>query len=203
MRIGKLSPTLFAAGLLLAALLATLSPTAPAGAQTDHQLYLPLLSGGGGRLVPNGDFESGRTVWSESSKWENVLIVTDQELPGGIAPHGGNWAAWLGGDNNEQAAIEQSLFVDSQYPYLAYWQWLDWPFSCDDTGGAVFTVTLGGTMLAQTDVCDTTTTGGWVKVVLDAGVFAGQSATLRFQLVTGAGNFANVFLDDVTLQRAP
>ena len=200
MRIGKIFPALLAAGVLLAALLATLPPTAPAGAQTDHQLYLPLLRGG--NPIPNGDFESGRTVWSESSKWDNVLIVTDQELPGGIAPHGGNWAAWLGGDDNEQATIEQSLFVDPQYPYLAYWQWLDWPFPCADPG-ALFTVSLGGTILAQTEVCDATTTGGYVHVVLDAGAFAGQSATLRFQLTTPVNNFANVFLDDVTLQSAP
>jgi hypothetical protein len=169
----------------------------------DFPVNLPLFYGPSSTLLPNGDFEAGRMVWVESSAWNNVLIVDNSDLPRGIAPYGGNWAAWLGGDNNEEAAIEQTVFIDPAAPYLSYWYWFDWPMSCQGATGAVATVSLGGSIIEQTDVCEQTDTGGWVQRVLDVNGFAGQSLVLRFQLVTEANSYANVYLDDVAFQSSP
>ncbi|MFN2182000.1 MAG: hypothetical protein ACK2UV_21170, partial [Candidatus Promineifilaceae bacterium] len=153
--------------------------------------------------IPNGDFEDGRTVWSESSKWDNMLIVQDDDLPRGISPHNGRWAAWLGGDSSEEAAIEQRIFVDPGFPYLAYWYWIDWPFACQGSTAATAVLSLDQTVVWQSDVCEDTDSGGWVRKIIDIGAFAGQPADLRFQLTTKAGSFANLYLDDVVLQSSP
>jgi hypothetical protein len=165
-------------------------------------IYLPLIVGDGIK-IPNGDFEAGRTIWTESSKLSNILIVQENDLPRGISPHNGNWAAWLGGDNDEQAYIEQSLFFNPDYRYLIYWYWIDWPFSCQGETGAVATIFLDQTVVHQTDVCSDTDTGGWAKQVIDLNGFAGQTVNLRFQLTTGINSFANFYLDDVALQISP
>jgi hypothetical protein len=155
------------------------------------------------REIPNGDFEDGRTVWTESSKWGNIMIVQDDDLPRGISPHNGRWSAWLGGDNDEEAYIEQRIIVDPDFPYLAYWYWIDWPFSCQGTTAATATLSLDQSVIWQSGVCEDTDSGGWVKKVIDIGAFAGRSADLRFQITTKANSFANLYLDDVVLQSSP
>lgn len=177
-----------------------------ASAQDDgeHLLYLPLIATAEEEVtVPNGDFEAGRTAWTESSKWGNVLIVPEDDLPPGIAAHGGSWAAWLGGDNDEEAILAQTVTIDPATPYLAFWYWIDWPFSCQGASGAVATVWLDQTMIHQTDVCEDTDSGGWAQRVLDVSAFAGQTVDLRFQLITGVTSYANLYLDDVRLQASP
>ena len=171
----------------------------------EHFTYIPLaiLIPSTTKLIPNGDFEEGRTIWTEFSKWSNPLILHDDDLPRGISPHAGSWAAWLGGDSNEEAYIEQSVFIQSYYAYLSYWYWLDWPFPCQGSTAAEATVSIDGTTVYQTDVCQDTDTGGWVKQVIDVQAFAGQTVKLRFQLVTKSSSFANVYLDDVALQNSP
>jgi hypothetical protein len=200
---GRTYPFLLAAGVLLATLLAFLAPPKPARAQAEHRLYLPLISGIPGRELPNGDFEAGRTVWTESSKLGYPLIVAAADLPRGIAPHGGDWSAWLGGDYGERASVRQNIFVDADVAYLAFWQWLDWPFPCGGNTGATATVTIDEAVIYQNEVCEATTTGGWVKQMVDISAFAGRSVVLRFQLTTGSETAANMFLDDISLEGAP
>jgi hypothetical protein len=168
----------------------------------DKLVYLPLIFGKPGKIA-NGDFEAGRTKWTESSKWSNVLIVQDDDLPTGITPYQGSWTAWLGGDNDEQAYIKQRVTVEPGYRYLTYWYWIDWPFSCQGTTGAVATISLDLIVVYQTDVCQDTDTGGWVKNVLDLEVYQGKTVDLRFQLTTETNSFANFYLDNIDLQTAP
>jgi hypothetical protein len=173
-------------------------------AREDIFVYLPIMLGGASSsTIPNGDFEAGRTIWTESSLWSNILIVMDQNLPPGIAPHNGDWAAWLGGDNDELAAIEQRVLISSAAPYLAFWHWLDWPFACQGASGAEAQILVNQTTVYQTDVCEDTDTGGWVQQTVDLGTFAGQTVDLRLQMTTESNSFANWYLDDITLQTAP
>lgn len=46
----------------------------------------------------NGDFESGSTGWTECARQGYRLI---RSLPTMPETHGGNWAAWLGGADDE------------------------------------------------------------------------------------------------------
>ena len=171
--------------------------------EEDYFTFLPLTRGLPPQKIPNGDFESGRVIWTESSKWSNILIVTKDDLPRGISPHRGGWAAWLGGDNVEQASIEQTVLVDRDNPYLAFWYWIDWPFSCQGASGAVAAVSIDQEVVYQTDVCAATDTGGWIKQTVDVSAYADRSVPIRFELITGANSFANLYLDDVTFQELP
>lgn len=168
----------------------------------DQFVYLPIIQDGASR-VPNGDFEAGPVIWTQYSEFSYPLIVSDDALPFPVSPHNGNWAARLGGDSAELAYIEQTFVIDPEFPYLSYWQWIDWPFSCQGATGASAVVSLNQTVVHQTDVCVDTDTGGWVKQVIDLGAFVGQYVTLRLQLTTEINSYANWFLDDINLQRVP
>jgi thermitase len=167
----------------------------------DFLVYLPVI--GVASRIPNGDFEAGREIWTESSRWSNVLIVAAEDLPKGISPHNGDWAAWLGGDNDELAYVEQSVPINPKYPYLSYWHWIDSPFACSGMTGAHAAVSLNGILVHQTNVCDETDTGGWVQELVDLEAYAGQTAKLRFELTTAIHSYANWYLDDVDFQTAP
>ena len=58
----------------------------------------------------NMDFEKGHTRWVESSPQGNPLILKRDDLENyDVLPHGGNWAARLGGTNNEITSISQTI----------------------------------------------------------------------------------------------
>ena len=83
---------------------ATASPPSPMGGSS------PAAGGGGsnvrdgcdGELLENGNFDAGRTAWSES--WNNgdpfqiIVPRSHARLSGaGVSPHDGDYLAWLGG----------------------------------------------------------------------------------------------------------
>ncbi|MGQ9904339.1 MAG: S8 family serine peptidase [Anaerolineae bacterium] len=62
--------------------------------------YIPIARKGAppaSSAIANPGFESGPTGWTKSSAKGWALIMQANELPAGVAPHGGNWAVWLGG----------------------------------------------------------------------------------------------------------
>ena len=62
--------------------------------------------------VPNGNFELGNQVWSSQATQPNkTIIALTSELPGGVRPYDGSYAAWLGGSDNSDSHIQQTLNV--------------------------------------------------------------------------------------------
>jgi hypothetical protein len=80
--------------------------------------------GAGSTPLLNGDFESGRTVWTEYATHGWPLIVQSTDLPSAVPPHGGSWAAWLGGAYDATSYIEQNVTIPVSTPYLTYWHWI-------------------------------------------------------------------------------
>lgn len=70
--------------------------------------------------LPNGNFESGATVWAESSS-NGFLLITSCFANLCHTAHSGSWAVWLGGAVNETAYIQQQVTVPAGSPYLAYY----------------------------------------------------------------------------------
>jgi len=106
------------------------------------EIFLPIIvrTSSGGGLV-NGDFESGPTGWVEysSNGWD--LILPNSSLP--VTPHGGSWAVWLGGDDDEISYIQQQVTVPAGSPYLAYWHWIISEDFCGyDFGGVTINSTV-------------------------------------------------------------
>lgn len=165
-------------------------------------LYLPLVvkttptnSGG----IPNGDFEQGRSAWNESSSNGWILIVESNQMPPGFAPHEGNWAAWLGGED-EFSRLYQTIALNPATPYLAFWHWID---SLDPCGLDQAGVKINNQVVQSYNLCQPNNSGQWQKQVVNLTAYAGQSVQLEFFVQTTATTDSWWFLDDITLQSAP
>jgi hypothetical protein len=180
-----------------------LSIAGPAAVGADGMtVFLPLVVRSeppGSRVVVNGSFEAGRTGWMEYQDpfLDFPLIVRDDELPAAIDPYDGVWAAWLGGDSEWSAWIEQEVTLPGTGPVLVYWHWIDSKFDCDASsyGGVV----LDDTWVDAYELCAATDTGGWVKRTVDLSGFAGETVWLRIASVTGVGNYSSLFIDAVSI----
>jgi len=147
----------------------------------------------------NGDFELGPAGWSESSTHGWPLII-NTGFPGSVAPHGGSWAVWLGGDYDDVSTITQSVTVPVGSPYLGYWHWIaseDW---CGYDYGSV---RVGATLVDALDLCDTNNTGGWVHRVMNLSAYAGMTVNLQIGASTDSSLNSNRFIDDVAFQASP
>ncbi len=149
----------------------------------------------GGNLC-NGNFEQGNVCWTEYST-HGWTIIMNSGWPTGVTPHGGSWAAWLGGDINDTSYIQQQVTVAAGTPYLAYYHWIA---SEDACGYDVASVRINGTPVQSYDLCSGQNTGGWVKHVVNLSAYANQSVTLQIRVVTDSSNNSNLFVDDMAFQ---
>lgn len=146
-------------------------------------------------FLPNGDFESGAAIWTESSMkgWPLILHATD--IPTGIDPFGGDWAVWLGGDNDEIAYIQQQVTVPAGSPTLNYWHWID---SEDECGYDFGSVRVNSTTVVESyDLCWPTDTAEWVLHSIDMSAYTGQTLNLQIRIETDDQLISNLFVDDV------
>jgi hypothetical protein len=78
----------------------------------------------------NGGFEAGVNWWFEETGSGAPIIRTD--LPAGIQPHSGSWAAWLNSADGEeirsgfvQTALAQYITIPSEQSALSFWYRID------------------------------------------------------------------------------
>lgn len=144
-------------------------------------------------VIVNGDFESGRTGWVEYSYQGWPLILHKDDLP--ITPHGGNWAAWLGGDDNEIAYISQAVSIPAG-GILTFWEWI----ASEDACGYDFAwVRINNINVATINLCSSNNTNGWVQRTVNLGTYAGQTVSLQIRVETDGSLNSNYFVDDVVL----
>ncbi len=166
-----------------------MSPPTPTPTLTPTPIPTP-------QLLPNGDFEQGRTVWHEYSNHPYAIIRKKGDgLP--INPYSGSWAAWMGGANNQTDTLDQTVTVPTNLPYLAYWRWLD---STDFCGYDTVKVKINNTSIEDFSLCKTGNTNGWVKKIYDLRSYAGKSITLKFAVTTDANNISSLYLDYFVFQ---
>ncbi len=149
--------------------------------------------------VRNGTFEDGRDGnWTESSTggWE---LIT-QSFPGNVTPHGGDWAAWLGGDDDETSRLTQTGISMSGVRYLHYWYWIaSEEISCGYDFAKIF---VNNVEKQSFNLCPDTNTSGWVQGTLDLNSYAGTSISLEFRATTDSSYNSNFFVDDVSISAA-
>ncbi len=145
--------------------------------------------------IINPGFESGQTGWTEYSALGFPLILSSG-FPSGVTPRSGNWAAWLGGANNETAYIQQQVTIPPSAPVLRYWYWIG---SQDACGYDFASVRVNGVAVQTYNLCLSNNTGGWVQGSVNLGSYAGQLVQLRFHVTTDSSLNSNFFLDDVSL----
>ncbi|PKO07196.1 MAG: hypothetical protein CVU41_02635 [Chloroflexi bacterium HGW-Chloroflexi-3] len=163
------------------------------------QVFLPLVTKNGVAFsdpILNGGFEAGQDgSWTEDSSHGYDLIM-NSGFPAGFIPHGGTWAAWLGGDINEISRISQVVSISAAGPYLHFWYWIGSEDSC---GNDYFRVKINGVEKLSNDLCVAKNTGGWVERVVDLSAFTGSTVTLMFEVMTNSSLNSNLFLDDVSM----
>ena len=164
----------------------------PAG---DVYLYLPIIFKAFNPALVNGNFESGPTGWTQYSALGYALIFQSGGLP--VPPHGGNWAAWLGGDHNETSYIRQGVVVPANAPYLTYWHWI---YSEDICGYDFGGVGIEGNWFDSYDLCSSTSTNGWVRHATNLSAYAGQYIQLDIVATTDGSGLSSLYIDDVSFQ---
>lgn len=147
----------------------------------------------------NGTFEAGHTCWTEFSThgWD---IIMSGPWPGTVTPHAGSWASWLGGDYDDISYIQQQITVPAATPYLGFWYWIA---SEDVCGYDYGYLVVNGTPFQYINLCEASSTGGWVHYAADLSPYAGQTITFKFQVETDGSLNSNMFVDDVAWQSTP
>jgi len=167
---------------------------------TLNKVFLPLLMKPAGTTPPdpilNGDFEAGQVSWTEFSTHGWDLII-NSGFPGTVTPHGGSWAVWLGGDDDDTSYISQTVMIPAGRSQLHFWYWIA---SEDVCGYDYFKVYADATLIGTWDLCDATSTAGWTQVSIDLSSFAGSSKSIKFEVMTDFVLNSNVFLDDVSFE---
>ncbi len=189
------TPELCGHGIVNAAAAVTAAEAA-AASMTERQ-YLPMVSNAPS-VAPTtfaDTFESPRTwPWASRSSAGQELLM---QAPAGFAAHSGQRLAWLGGLDNEDAAIERTVFIDPQSTRLAFWHWIA---SRDATVGADHArLLVDGRIAWETDLSAAAATGRWVQVVVDLSAHAGQVVSLRFEAMTNATDPSSWLIDDASL----
>lgn len=145
--------------------------------------------------LQNPDFEQGAAAgWSEYSAQGWPVITND--LPPTLTAHSGTWLAWLGGDDDELAYVEQTVTVPAAAPELSYWVWIASEESgCNyDFGGVI----VNGSQVVDTfGLCAANDTAGWVQRTVSLAAYAGQNIALQIRVETDSSVNSNLFLDDV------
>lgn len=147
--------------------------------------------------IVNGGFESGLAGWTEYSFREWPLINHKDDLP--VLPHSGDWAAWLGGDNNEVAYISQTVTLPAGNISLTFWEKID---SEDYCGFDFAWVSINNIDISTINLCQDDNTVGWVKRTIGLSAYAGQTVSLQIRVKTDESLISNYFVDDVALSGA-
>lgn len=149
--------------------------------------------------IANGDFENGSDgAWTEYSFQGWPIITYKDDLP--LTPHSGNWAAWLGGDDDEVSSLTQTVSLPSNTTELSYFHWIA---STDECGYDFASVKINNTSLLTLDLCIYEETDQWVRQTVDISAYAGTTVELQFYVDTDSSTSSNYFIDDVSLVSPP
>jgi hypothetical protein len=163
----------------------TPTPTTPAGPSQE--------------MVLNGGFESGRTIWQESSSGGYNLIYEGEN------PRSGSWSAWLGGYDDADDRLYQAIDVPSwaRSARLSFYLYvrsddLDWPL--DFFHGELQTGS-GATLQTFGEVDNTWRSSNWYLIRQEWQDFSSHAGAQRRLLFQATNDFmydTDFYIDDVS-----
>lgn len=153
-------------------------------------------------ILSNGGFESGSTVWSQSSSHGYTSICSDGTCAPTIPPRTGAFLAWLAGDDSEKSSIKQRVTLPAgQNAMLSYWYTT---YSLDDCGNDFGGVEIKvGSKVVRSwsyDLCYDTGDGLWHNDSIDLSDLAGETVDVIFFGRTDNSFFSNFWVDDARLR---
>ncbi|MFN4294143.1 MAG: hypothetical protein ACK4JD_08430 [Thermoflexales bacterium] len=168
--------------------------------------YLPIArrqtASAGGGLV-NGNFEQGPSVgWTISSNYPAYCLICDQANLSPFGPRSGNWAAWFGGLDNENASLKQTVAVPAGAPYLGFWQIIYSSDACNDAYD-VARIKINNTEVKKTQLCSSTHNPNWTKTSVNLSAYAGQTVVLELHAKTDNSSPSSWLVDDLAFQAGP
>jgi hypothetical protein len=150
--------------------------------------------------IPNGDFESGLTMWKEYSSG-GYSLINNSGFPIYLTPHSGSWAVWQGGAHNETSQIQQQVTVPSNCPYLVFYHYIATEeINCSPSYDTGFTRINGTDVVDTVYLCMANNTFGWVVKSIDLSAYAGQTVLLQIGVKTDSYNHSHWYIDDVSFQ---
>lgn len=144
--------------------------------------------------IVNGGFESGTTPWVQSSSGGYQLIDTTR-------PHSGSYSAYLGGYNNANETIYQTVTVPTNGT-LTYW----WYMSTQETGGAYDYLRVrlhdssGATVATVRSWSNGSGAGVWRQDSISLGSYAGRTLRVGFSATNDSWLPTSFNVDDVSLK---
>ncbi len=154
--------------------------------------------------MPNGSFEQGPNGdWDELVDGQPALGALILQPGGIVAPHSGEFVAWLGGVNDETNTLSQTVPVDVALPTrLRFWYQIrsDEGSNCR---GDEATLTVNNQLLRTWSLCSPEETEDWVRELVDLTPFAGQDLTITFSATFDRARLSSFFVDDVSLRTIP
>jgi hypothetical protein len=145
------------------------------------------------------------TVWDEESSQGYPLILDDNDLIH-ISPHNGDWAVWLGGDDEEIASISQLVTIPNDNSNLVYWYWIHSNgtiFPCDSDYEGTAGVKIDGKSIGEEHrLCGDQDTG-WLQNSISLNDYMGQTVVLEVWVETPLNpnhGGPSIYIDDVSIE---
>jgi hypothetical protein len=154
------------------------------------------------QVVQNGGFESGDTIWVQSSGPYYIIGPIEQ----GYYPYSGFWSAWFGGYDDADDGLYQTINIpagtsSAQLVFYLYVETSDSIFTPYDYFYMELQNASGGTLERFLVADNTDSTITWYRVMgtwSDFSSHAGQTRRLFFEGTTDYSDFTNFFVDDTT-----
>ena len=167
------------------------------------EVFLPLIIKSGAcndtQVVQNSGFESGDTIWVQSSG--TYVII------GPYYPYSGSWSAWFGGYDDADDRLYQTISIPAGISSARLVTYL-YVYTTDSTSTPYdyfhmeLQNTSGGTLESFLWADNTMSSSGWYQGTMswnDFSSHAGQTRRLFLQGTTDSSYYTNFFVDDVTL----
>jgi hypothetical protein len=156
-------------------------------------------TGGGGttELIGNGGFESGATVWTQTSG----VITSDTSE----AAHAGSWKAWLDGYGSAHTDyVRQSVTIPSTVTSasLSFYLHVD----TAESGSTAYdtlkvqVITAAGTYVTLATYSNANASSGYVLRTIDLGAYKGQKVQVNFYGVEDSSLQTSFVIDDVSVK---
>ncbi len=168
---------------------------------TYTELFFPLFpiqSGSGPNQIRNGGFEAQTEGWAVSSLKGSLVIMHDAYLPPDVLAYAGNYAAWLGGVNDEENGIAQTIAIPTPGAALKFrWRLQSAETDCHND---VLTISINNIVVDSIGLCRSKGTSDWPEYTRSLNGFAGQSVVMQLQVKTNGSLSSNLFVDEVRVE---